>query len=339
MQCKPLLIAENAQLHYLLEERKPSSRERFLFFCSQCFCILKTSPGAGPPDAVIEALENRCPGCNAQLQASIACKSARVAEEWEGISLAVPRRHRQASEFKTALSLRGFRFGLAPLDNLVQRLEPGWLAAFTGPYADVLAELLCVRAQLPERVGGLDSTVVFVDGGNSSDPYLSSIFAKRYLMDPEVALRRVATSRAFTIYQLADLVRNELPRAIRDYGSKLAIVSDVLSMFDDPSVTEPEARRVIQAIVEGLQAATDQALVLVTMGKETKYDKIVTGAADAVVGLDPHLSGVRANLTKHPSVEPSSAVFRKRDLLAPVRHKEAFRVGKNSPLVQDSRVA
>ena len=158
-------------------------------------------------------------------------------------------------------------------------------------------------------------------------------------MSPDKALKRVATSRAFTIHQLANLVAHELPRKVKDHGSRLVVVSGALAMLDDPSVTEPEARRMAEAIVEGLQTANEGALVLVTLGKATKYDGIVTSAADTVVALEPCLSGVRANMTKHPSIKPSSVAFRCEDLLTPVRRKEAPRFGKNCPLVQDSRVA
>jgi Rad51 protein len=317
-----LSVTESVQLDRLFEERRPSRTERFVFFCSQCFCILKTSPEAKPPDAVIETLHGRCPSCSAQLRTSIACKAAPSVAEWEGTELAAPRNPRPASVFKTALSLRGFRFGFGPLDTLVQRLDPGWLVAFKGPYANVLAERLCVRAQLSERAGGLDSATIFIDGGNSSDPYLFSVFAKLYLINPDTALRRVATSRAFTVYQLANLVRHELPKAVKDYDSKLVIVSGVLEMFDDPSVTESEAKRVIQAVIGGLQVVKSEALVLVTLDKATKYDGMVTGAADVVVGLEPCLSGVRSSMTKHPFIKPSSAAFRPEDLLTPIHGME-----------------
>src|SRR5207244_5476669 len=127
----------------------------------------------------------------------------------------------------------------------VAQLGPRRVAAFTGQYAETVADVLCSRGQLQRRHGGLDTVVVFIDGGNCSDPYLFASYAREYMVPPREALGRVVTSRAFTIYQLANLVTRELSAVIDEHGSKFVIISDILSMFNDPSIEAKEASRVI----------------------------------------------------------------------------------------------
>lgn len=306
-------------LHYLFEDERRGPSERLVSFCSDCQCILKVSKELRAPDRLIETLDNRCPGCGCALETSIATRSMPVAPELSAISLseAMERTSRTKKQFfQSANSLRRFRFGYPPIDNLLEPMDPGWLVVLRGPTAGVLAELLCLRAQLPHGKGGLDSASVFIDGGNCSDPYLFSSLAKRARLNPKVALRRVTTSRAFTIYQLANLVSRQLPKELEDNGSRLAVVSDVFSMFADPSIDENERRRMADAVVDGVRKtkAETGALLVVTLVTKTEFDSKVTNRADLLLELRPDASGVRAELVRHPLRRPGSTMFNPRDI-------------------------
>jgi hypothetical protein len=66
---------------------------------------------------------------------------------------------------------------------------------------------LCVRALMSKRQGGFESTnVIFIDAGNNSDVYQCVNFARQYGLDKEMVLHSILVTRAFTIYQLADLL-------------------------------------------------------------------------------------------------------------------------------------
>jgi hypothetical protein len=331
-------IGSARRLRYLFEDAASGERERFVFSCSSCSCILRTSKTLSGPERVIEALENRCPGCGGLLEGAISGSSTRLSEEFSEISLYSPliRSERKRSFFRTAQSLRGFRSGLARLDSLMEPMEPGRLAIFRGWPAGVLAELLCFRAQLSTAAGGMDSTAVFVDGGNCSDLYLFSSFARRAGVDPRRALRRVSTSRAFTVYQLANLLTHELPRAVDDFGSKLVVVSDPLSMFEDPSLSLVEAKRVVAAIADGLRRAKrPDVLVLATLAGQSPHDSQLTSIADILLDLEQQGSTVRASLLKHPTRRRSSVSFARQEVFGLAGHREVPRHGKNRPFVQD----
>ncbi len=290
------------ELHYLheIEDSSPPDRSRFVYFCTGCLCILRVCRSLESAGRVIETLENRCPSCDSTLEGSLSCRLTPISDEWPEASSshAEKRRVRPASSglFKQAsLLLRE--------PSPVERLEPGRVVVLTGRYAGTVAEFLCFRGQLPRRHGGLDAVVVFIDGGNCSDPYLFSSYAREYMVSPREALRRVVTSRAFTIYQLANLITRELPAVIDEYGSRFVVISDILSMFNDPSIEAGEANRVVEAIRGGLRELKRRGdvFVLVTLTTKTPYDHLITGSSDLLLNLDPANSKVVSTLLKHPS--------------------------------------
>jgi len=311
-------------LHYLHEISEEGGKERFVYSCSECSCVLNVCAALEPVGDTVESLENRCPGCGSSLEARVSCRSAHIPEAWAGISRsAFKPRERPAEtkvEFQTASSLRGFSFNFAPLDALVAHyIDPSWSVAFTGRCANAVAEFLCFRAQLPKEAGGSDSSVVLIDGGNRSDLYLFSAYAKLYGVAPRKALRRVVTSRAFTMYQMADLVANQLGRVVDEYGAKVVVLSDALGLLNQESgLREDEARRLAGAVRRGLDEARKERrfLTFMTLVTRTPYDGALTDHADVVVGLEEAGGGIEGTLLKHPfRKQPASRRFTLRDLL------------------------
>lgn len=312
-----------ARLHYLHEMSEEGGKERFVYSCSECSCVLNVCAALEPVGDTVESLENRCPGCGSALEARVSCRSAHVPEAWGEISRSDHARGARAGtkvEFQRASSLRGFSFNFAPLDALVAHyIDPSWSVAFTGGCANAVAEFLCFRAQLPKEAGGSDSSVVLVDGGNRSDLYLFSAYAKLYGVAPKKALRRVVTSRAFTMYQMADLVVNQLGRVVDEYGAKVVVLSDVLGLLNEESgLREDEARRLAGAVRRGLDEARKERkfLTFMTLVTRTPYDRALTDHADVLVGLEEAGGGIEGTLLKHPfRKEPASRRFTLRDLL------------------------
>jgi len=317
------LSVKGQQLHYLHEASDAGEKERFVYSCSECLCVLNVCAALEPVGDTVESLGNRCPGCGSPLESRVSCRSTYIPEEWSEISRSAYSMERERAEtkvvFQTAASLRGFSFNFGPLDALVAHyIDPNWSIAFTGRCANAVAEFLCFRAQLPKEAGGSDSNVVLVDGGNRSDLYLFSSFAKLYGVSARKALRRVVTSRAFTMYQMADLVVNKLAKVVDDYGAKVVVLSDVLGMLnEEQGVDEDEARRLAGAVKRGLAKVKEKrVLTFMTLITKTPYDRAVTDQADIVVDLVERGPYIEGTLLKHPfRKSPSSRSFRLRDLL------------------------
>ncbi len=304
-----------ARLHYLYDQRG-SGKERFVYFCSTCNCILRVRRDLGPAGETLDSLDGRCAGCGRSLEGSIECRLTPIPEEWSDLYLAAPKTaQKRVPEFRPASSFPHFSLGFPQLDSLLRPFSTGSMAVVTGSEASAVAELATFRAQLPVEMGGLDSTVVFIDGGNRSDPYLFSAFARQYGFRPNAAMRRIATCRVFTMYQLADLVSRHLLRATRDHAAQLVVISDLLGTFNEPELDEREARRLLGSVEQAVEAVKKNALVLATLVTPSKYDDVVASWADTVVSLAAHDGRVRAELVKHPSKPQTTSSFRLRQLL------------------------
>ena len=166
------------RLHYLYEQ-PAGGRERFVFFCSNCSCVLRVRRDPEPASETVDSLGGRCLGCGRVLEESVGCRLTAVPDEWSEIRLTVPRAPRiRDPGFPPASSLPHFSLGVPQLDSMLRPLVPGLSVMVSGAEASFVAELAAFRAQLPVEEGGLDSSVLFVDGGNRSDPYLFSSFAR-----------------------------------------------------------------------------------------------------------------------------------------------------------------
>jgi hypothetical protein len=298
-------------LHYLYEQQE-TGRERFVYYCTSCSCVLKVRRDLGPASETVDGLHRRCLGCGGPLEGNVECRLAHIPEEW---SEAPPAVERPNSLFRQASSFPHFSLGFPRLDSILRPLSPGHLIVLSGAESSAVTELATLRAQLPIEAGGLDSAALFIDGGNRSDPYLFSSFAKQRRLQPAVAMRRITTCRIFTLYQLADLVSRHLVRAVDDYGTRLVVVSDLLGTFNEPELEEREARRTLSAIEQGVSQAKKNALVLVTLPSPNKYDDIVSSWADTLARLSSSRNAVQAELLKHRGKPPTVSSFKLSHLL------------------------
>ncbi|HME18281.1 MAG TPA: hypothetical protein VKF15_00910 [Nitrososphaerales archaeon] len=304
-----------ARLHYLYDQRG-GGKERFVYFCSNCSCVLRVRRDLGPTGEALDSVNGRCFGCGRTLEGSIECRLTEVPDEWSDIYLSAPRTiERRVPFFRPASSFPHFSLGFPHLDSLLRPFIPGFMTVISGAEAQVVAELAAFRAQLPLEMGGLDSAVVFIDGGNRSDPYLFSSFARQHNFRPGAAMRRIATCRVFTMYQLADLVSNHLVPAAADYAAQLVVVSDILGTFNEPELEEREARRLLSSVEQAIRLVKKNALVLVTLVSPSRYDDTVVSWADTVVSLASADGRVRAELLKHPSKPQTVSSFRLGQLL------------------------
>jgi hypothetical protein len=81
-------------------------------------------------------------------------------------------------------------------------------------------------------------------------------------------LNNIIITRVFTIYQLADIVINELPRVIQQYRAKMVVISDLLSMFArDPQIEIREATYLINEIANSITKtrALEDVLAIVSL--------------------------------------------------------------------------
>ncbi len=206
---------------------------------------------------------------------------------------------------------------LFPLNiKAVSELFPGFaegdFAVFYGsPSILSLTSLLCVRAQLPTQLGGLKSNVVFVDGGNTFRLYQIAKLAQLHQLNPREVLGNIYVSRAFTAYQLTNLIMQQLKAAIKKYNAKLVIISDVAGFFLDADIPDDEAQRIFSQVMAFLSYfARENRIILITAylpNQETKRNlylqTLAFEKASVILSLRETKQAKEFLLEKHPCLK------------------------------------
>jgi hypothetical protein len=185
----------------------------------------------------------------------------------------------------------GIRFGfdIKKIDLLLD-LEATGTMCIVGEqkYTQILIERLCVHSMLPRRYGGIGSDytkIIIIDAGNSSNVYQLVDFARQYGLEIKNVMRSIVVSRVFTIYQLAHLIVEELPKIIQLFSSrnKLIVVYGLLHLFVfDPHIDKADARQLIKEIARSLKKLSRDRLVLVSFSRcnNNEYEKSLLPAFD-----------------------------------------------------------
>lgn len=176
---------------------------------------------------------------------------------------------------------------------------------------------LCVRAQLPYQLGGLETNVMFVDGGNSFRLYDVSANAQTCELNPKEVLGRIFVSRGFTAYQLTSLIFEQLKSAIEKYNSKFVILSNLAQLFLDNDVPKKEAQEVFLQLTAYLaNFAKKNRVILVAShpprfwSKRSRFFKeVLCGRANVVAAIRKFRHRPYFVLEKHPLFKLGKAEF------------------------------
>jgi len=155
----------------------------------------------------------------------------------------------QKTAVQTVSSPATLSFNMQNIDSVFPGFMPGDFAAIYGLHQVLSLSLrLAVRAQLPCQLGGLESSVVFVDGGNTFRLYKVSRMARQHSLRPRDVLKRIFISRAFTMHQMTSIILEGLEEATRKYDAKLAIISDFEGLYLDRDTPPEESREVFKQV-------------------------------------------------------------------------------------------
>jgi len=204
-------------------------------------------------------------------------------------------------------------------DDVFLGFETGDSVVLYGDAASFMLFVLCVHCELPFDKGGLDSPVVFVDGGNSFNPYLVAEIGRSYGMDSRTVLERIYVSRAFTAYQLSSLILEELDKILNSKRARLLIVSDIASLFFDNDIPKTEAKNLFVKICSKLsEVAAKKRTISVTnyfpsrKSKQSLFFEVVLFSwSNILIRLKRNRSVLTLILEDHPRIKPFSAHFPK----------------------------
>ena len=94
--------------------------------------------------------------------------------------------------------------------------------------------------------------VLYLDGANQISPLLIARFARERGLDPPIFNSLIRVSRAFTCFQLTELIRR-VPKILEAFGADVLIVTALPDLFFDEDVRDREARASFEHALEGLR--------------------------------------------------------------------------------------
>ena len=203
-----------------------------------------------------------------------------------------------------------FTFNIPDIDGLFPGFKAGDFAVLYGPESVTsLTSLLCVRAQLPTPLGGLESDVVFIDCANSSSLSKIGHIAQFQQLDAETSLERVHDMRVYTAYRLTCLIMEKLKEAVENCNAKLLVVSDIVGPFLRDNVNDQEARTVFSQIMSYLANFAKKHDIIVIASylqhensrRNSILEEITTAKAGTVLRFTKTPYTKEVELEKHPS--------------------------------------
>ena len=216
---------------------------------------------------------------------------------------------------KQTLSQPVFPLNLRSVNAIFPGFALGDFAVLQGSSSVLsLASLLCVRAQLPAQLGGLQSSVIFIDGGNTFRLYQIAELARLHHLSPRKVLDNIYISRAFTAYQAAALIKDQLKATIQKYNAKLVIISDIAGFFLDKDIPEVETQRIFCHVATYLSnfAIETKTIVIATYpphndtSRNDLLHKQTCARANVVLSINRTSYTRRITLDKHPYLSAGS---------------------------------
>jgi hypothetical protein len=115
-----------------------------------------------------------------------------------------------------------------------------------------------------------EKRVLYLDGANQISPLLISRFARQRGLEPSVFNRLIRVSRAFTCFQLMELIVR-VPKFLTTFSADLLIVTAVPDLFFDEDVRELQARAAFQHALEGLAALSQLPISVAIFSDATSF--------------------------------------------------------------------
>ena len=298
-------------------DQDQTSDQGFLYSCSLCDEVLVLSKLFINPRKIQLAFLNICTGCGFELDKTLKVLTSSLPLGRRFLTNPICKDPEQLIEpgesFEAKLS-RGSRLlrdvqsdlpsGIELLDETLV-LRFGQLVTLQGEASNSLSHLLCVRAVYP-LPPGLDSDVVFVDGGNVFDAYTVSQHAFSLRLDQERTKLRIHLSRAFTHHQLSGFITERLAPAIDECDARLAIVSDITALYCDPDVKEKrEAYDLFSKDIHSLAILAEQRNMIIVVTNLQSRSK----AMDDVLARTAHVSAILQDKGAHTQLTVTSHPF------------------------------
>jgi len=120
------------------------------------------------------------------------------------------------------------------------------------------------------RVLHEEKKILYLDGANQVSPLLIARFARERGIDPSVFNCLVRVSRAFTCFQLTELIRR-VPKVLATFSADVLIVTALPDLYFDEDVQDRPARASFEHALEGLQQLAPLQLSISVFSDATSF--------------------------------------------------------------------
>jgi hypothetical protein len=121
--------------------------------------------------------------------------------------------------------------------------------------------------------------VLYLDGANSADPRLLERLARQRGVRFEQFSRRIQIARAFTCFQLTELVAR-VPRFLVDFPAEVLIVTAFPDLYFDEDIRDWDARVAFEQALAGLRRWARMAAVAASVSRRTSDLSFARGDED-----------------------------------------------------------
>ena len=122
--------------------------------------------------------------------------------------------------------------------------------------------------------------ILYLDGANQISPLLLARFARERGVEPSTVNSLIRVARAFTCFQLTELVRR-VPKSLENFSADVLIVTALPDLYFDEDVRDREARASFEHALEGLRNVAPLRKHLASASKD--HSRIQSGAAAIVL--------------------------------------------------------
>lgn len=115
-----------------------------------------------------------------------------------------------------------------------------------------------------------EKKVLYLDGANQISPLLLARFARERGVEPSSVNSLIRVARAFTCFQLTELVRR-VPKTLERFPAHVLIVTALPDLYFDEDVRDREARASFEHALEGLGNVAPLPLSIAVFSDATSF--------------------------------------------------------------------
>jgi hypothetical protein len=112
--------------------------------------------------------------------------------------------------------------------------------------------------------------ILYLDGANQISPLLLARFARERGVDASSVNSLIRVARAFTCFQLTELVRR-VPKTLERFSADALIVTALPDLYFDEDVRDGEARASFEHALEGLRNVAPLSLSIAVFSDATSF--------------------------------------------------------------------